>query len=586
SARQKLGLFYASGMDLAQVNAEGAQPLQPYFERIQQLSDASALARVVAGLHLVDADPLFAFSSSVDERDSSTQIGTFSQSGLGLPDRDYYFKTDEKTVGLRSAYRAHVAKMFALLGDDADAAGRAADQVLELETKLAQASKTRVELRDPESNYHRVPAAELEKMSPGFAWGDYFRTVGVTDGMITQVDVQQPEFLEAVSRLVKDVPLDLWKTYLRWHLIEATAPCLSEAFATESFDFNSRILTGATQPQPRWKRVVRGTDAALGQLLGQQYVEKTFPPRAKERALRMVQDLKQELRVRLQTLSWMGADTRQAAMAKLDAMGVKIGYPDKWRDYRGLEVKAQPYVLNVLAAREFNSRWELSRIGQPVDPNDWGMTPPTVNAYYSPTRNEIVFPAGILQPPFFYAEADDAVNYGGIGAVIGHEMTHGFDDQGRLYDARGNLRDWWTPEDGKNFNERGEKIVRQFDGYTPIDGLHINGKLTEGENIADLGGVKIAYAALQKAAERNQTGLSVSKDGFTEAQRFFLSYARIWRLVTRPEALRLALATDPHSPARYRVIGPLSNLPEFAKAFDLPADSPMVRPEDQRVDIW
>jgi putative endopeptidase len=586
SARQKLGQFYANGMDVAAVNAEGVKPLQPYFERIQQLSDSSALARVVASLHLVDADPLFAFSSTVDERDSSAQIGTLSQSGLGLPDRDYYLKTDEKTAVLRSAYRAHVAKMFALLGDDAEFANRAADQVLDLETKLAQASKTRVELRDPETNYHKVPAAELEKMAPGFAWDAYFHTLGVTDGMVAQIDVQQPEFLQAASRLVKDLPLEVWKVYLRWHLIQATAPYLSDAFAAESFDFNSRILTGTTQQQPRWKRVVRATDAALGQLLGQQYVEKTFPPSAKERALRMVRDLKQELRERLQALDWMSPGTRKAATEKLDAMGVKIGYPDKWRDYGGLEIKAQPYVLNVLIAREFNSHWELGRIGQPVDPNDWGMTPPTVNAYYSPTRNEIVFPAGILQPPFFYAEADDAVNYGGIGAVIGHEMTHGFDDQGRLYDAKGNLRDWWTSEDGTRFKERGEKIVQQFDAYTPIDGLHINGKLTEGENIADLGGVKIAYAALQKAGERNQTTLDVSREGFTEAQRFFLSYARIWRLVTRPEALRLALATDPHSPAKYRVNGPLSNLPEFASAFDLPADSPMVRPGDQRVDIW
>lgn len=586
SARQKLGLFYAGGMDEGRINAEGARPLQPRLDRIRDLPDPAGLAAVVGELHLDGADPLFSFEASIDDKDSGREIATLVQGGLGLPDRDYYLRTDDKTVRLRSAYRDHLVKMFGLLGDAGGVAAQAADQVIDVETRLAQASKSRVELRDPESNYHKVTYAELEGLAPAFDWKTYFQTLGLTSDVVAQIDVKQPEFCQAFSQLLTAVPLDTWKVYLRWNLIQATAKYLSDAFATETFEFYGKTLTGAKEPPPRWKRVVRAADAALGQLLGRQYVEKTFPPSAKERALRMVQDLKQELRERLQALTWMSPETKKAATEKLDAMGTKIGYPDKWRDYRGLELKDQPYVLNVLAAAEFNSRWELSRIGKPVDPTEWNMTPPTVNAYYSPTRNEIVFPAGILQPPFFYANADDAVNYGGIGTVIGHEMTHGFDDQGRLYDAKGNLRNWWTWEDSRRFKERAEKIIEQFNQYAPVDDAHINGKLTQGENIADLGGVKIAYGAFQTALERSKVAPDAKIDNFTVEQRFFLSYARIWRMKYRPEALLLALTTDPHSPPKYRVIGPLSNLPEFAQAFAVPADSPMVRPAEQRVNIW
>ncbi|MBV9999316.1 MAG: M13 family metallopeptidase [Verrucomicrobia bacterium] len=584
--RQKLGLFYASGMDEGRINAEGAKPLQSRLDRIRDLPDPAGLAAMVGQLHLDGADPLFSFEASIDDKDSGMEIATLVQGGLGLPDRDYYLKTDDKTVRLRSAYRDHLIKMFGLLGDAEGVAAQEADQVIDLETKLAQASKSRVELRDPEDNYHRITYAELERLAPAFDWKTYFQTLGLTSEMVARIDVKQPEFCHAFSQLLAAVPLDTWKVYLRWNLIRATARYLSDAFAAETFEFYSKTLTGAKEPPPRWKRVVRAADAALGQLLGRQYVEKTFPPSAKERALRMVQDLKQELRERLQALTWMSPETKKAAAEKLDAMGTKIGYPDKWRDYSGLELKDQPYVLNALAAAEFDSRWELGRIGKPVDPTQWNMTPPTVNAYYSPTRNEIVFPAGILQPPFFYANADDAVNYGGIGAVIGHEMTHGFDDQGRLYDAKGNLRNWWTSEDSRRFKERAGKIIEQFDQYVPIDDAHINGKLTQGENIADLGGVKIAYGAFQKALERSKVAPEAKIDDFTVEQRFFLSYARVWRMKYRPEALLLALTTDPHSPPKYRVIGPLSNLPEFAQAFAVPADSPMVRPAEQRVNIW
>lgn len=584
--RQKLGLFYASGMDEVRINAESARPLQGLLDRIRNLPDMAGLAAVVGQLHLEGAGPLFSFEASIDDKDSAMEIATLVQGGLGLPDRDYYLRTDAKSVRLRAAYRDHLIKMLGLLGDAAGIAANEADQVLDLETRLARASKTRVELRDPEGNYHRMAYAELERLAPAFDWKTYFQTLGLTDEMVAQIDVRQPEFCRAFSQLLSEVPLDTWKVYLRWNLIRSTARYLSDAFATEAFAFYGRTLTGANEQPPRWKRAVRATDAALGQLLGRQYVEKTFPPSAKGRALRMVQDLRQELRERLQALAWMSPETKKAATEKLDVMGIKVGYPDKWRDYSGLELKEQPYVLNVLAAVEFNSRWELGRIGKPVDPAEWNMTPPTVNAYYNPNRNEIVFPAGILQPPFFYAGADDAVNYGGIGAVIGHEMTHGFDDQGRLYDAKGNLRDWWTPEDSRRFRENAEKIVEQFNQYTPVDDMHINGKLTQGENIADLGGVKIAYGAFQKALERNKVAPDAKIDGFTVEQRFFLSYARVWRLKYRPEALLLALATDPHSPPKYRVIGPLSNLPEFAQAFAIPADSPMVRPVEQRVNIW
>jgi putative endopeptidase len=585
TVRQLVGQFYASGMNEEQIGAAGAKPLQTDMDAIAQINDRKQLASVLGHLHKLGIGALFDITGGQDARDSTNQIAIISQGGLGLPDRDYYLKDGESQM--RDQYVEHVTKMFQLLGDSDERASAEAKQVLAFETELAKASKTRVALRDPEANYHKMSAAELAKTTPGFDWSTYFQSLEISDDQLSKMDVEQPEFFQRAAELAANTPLDDWKTYLRWHLIHATAADLSVPFVDEDFRFFKQKLTGVKQNLPRWKRILKEVDQNLGEALGQLYVEKKFTPDAKQRALVMVNDLKSALRDKIQNLDWMGPETQQAALKKLDVLGVKIGYPDKWRDYSKLQIKDQPHVLNVLAASAFETQRQLAKIGKPVDRTEWGMSPPTVNAYYSPPLNEIVFPAGILQPPFFNAKADDPVNYGGIGGVIGHEMTHGFDDQGRKYDAQGNLRNWWTADDEKRFQERGAKIVQQFDSYAIIDNLHVNGQLTEGENIADLGGVKIAYAALEKAIARKPAAEQNEKiDGFTPQQRFFLSWAQGWRMNTRHETIRLLLQIDPHSPEKFRVNGPFSNLPEFAHAFGVPDGSPMIRPPDERVQIW
>jgi putative endopeptidase len=585
TVRQLVGQFYASGMNEEQINAEGAKPLESDLEKIAQINDRKQLAAVLGYLHKLGIGALFDITGGQDAKDSKNQIAIVSQGGLGLPDRDYYLKEGE--AQMRDQYVQHVTKMFQLLGDPEEKASAEAKQVLAFETDLAKVSKTRVELRDPEANYHRMSGSDLAKAAPGFDWSAYFQALGIASEELNKIDVEQPAFSQRAAEMTANAPLDDWKIYLRWHLIHATAADLSEAFVDEDFRFFKQKLTGVKEKLPRWKRILQEVDHNLGEALGQLYVEKKFTPEAKQRALAMVNDLKNALRDKIQNLDWMDAETRGAALKKLDAFGVKIGYPDKWRDYSNLKITAQPHVLNVLAASEFETKRQLAKIGKPVDPTEWGMSPPTVNAYYSPNRNEIVFPAGILQPPFFNVQADDPVNYGGIGAVIGHEMTHGFDDQGRKFDPEGNLRNWWTAEDEKRFQARGQKIVQQFDSYVAIDNLHVNGQLTEGENIADLGGVKIAYAALEKALGRKSAVDQNQRiDEFTPKQRFFLAWAQVWRTNSRRETIRLYLQIDPHSPPKFRVNGPLSNLPEFAHAFDVPDGNPMVRPLDERVQIW
>jgi predicted metalloendopeptidase len=471
--------------------------------------------------------------------------------------------------------------MLTLLGEPAEKAAGDAKKIMALETSLATASRTRVELRDPQKNYNKMTQTDLQKLTPNWNWADYFKGINLVEP--GDINVQQPEFFKAANAAFVATPVDDWKTYLRWHLVNATAPELSKDFVNEDFNFKDGVLRGTKQIKPRWKRVVISTDGAIGEALGKLYVADYFPPEAKARALELVNNLKEALSDRIKTLEWMDEPTKQQALKKLAAFTVKIGYPDKWRDYSLLKIDRGPFVLNAIRAENFEVNRELKKIGKPVDRTEWGMTPPTVNAYYNPNMNEIVFPAGILQPPFFYADADDAINYGGIGAVIGHEMTHGFDDQGRQFDAAGNLRDWWSPESAAKFKERSQAVVQQYSEYEPLPGSHINGELTQGENIADIGGVKLAYAALQKAL----AGKSREKiDGLTPEQRFFLSYATIWKAKQRDEDLKLRLNTDPHSPARYRVNGPLSDIPEFAKAFNLPDTCPMVRPPDKRVNIW
>ena len=585
--RQLVGQFYLSGMNEEQVNAEGAKPLQSELDAIQKISDAKGVAAVLGHLHSLGVDALFGITGDIDEKDTKDQIAQMAQGGLGLPERDYYLKDDERFKKLRDQYVEHIGKVFQLLGDAAPEATEKAKQILAFETELAKASKSPVELRDPEANYHKLAFAEVQKLASGFDWAAYLEALGLSKEQMAQTDVGQPDFVKRAGELIGSTPVETWKAYFQWHLVHDVARYLSTPFVDEDFAFYQQALQGTKENQPRWKRVLRQIDQSVGEDLGQLYVEKHFSPEAKQRALAMVNDLKSALRDRIQKLEWMGPQTRTAALKKLDAFGVKIGYPDKWRDYSSLEIKDQPYVLNVLAAQSFEMKRRFGRIGKPVDKNEWGMSPPTVNAYYSPQRNEIVFPAGILQPPFFYANADDAVIYGGIGAVIGHEMTHGFDDQGRKYDPQGNMKNWWTTADEKRFQERGKKIVEQFNNYVAIDDLHINGELTEGENIADLGGVKLAYAALEKALQRKPAAERTQKiDGFTPEQRFFLSWAQIWRNNTRPEARRLRLQIDPHSPGQFRVNGPLSNLPEFVHAFQISDKSPMIRPAKDRVQIW
>jgi predicted metalloendopeptidase len=579
---QKVGDFYASGMNEKTVNDERVKPLADEFKRIDAVKDRGDVLKEVAHLHAIGLTAFFRFSSNQDSKNSTMVIAHATQGGLGLPDRDYYTKEDAASKKLRDQYVEHMTKMFALLGETPDQAAEHAKKVMAIETSLATPARTRVQLRDPQKNYNKMKQAELQGLTPDWNWADYFKELKLTDP--GDVNVGQPEFFKAADQVFASTPVEDWKIYLRWHFLHGMAASLSKDFVEEDFNFFTKTLTGAPQMKPRWKRVVAKTDEELGESLGKLYVADYFPPEAKARALEMVNNLKEALADRIKTLDWMDEPTKQEALKKLAAFTVKIGYPDKWRDYSLLTVDRGPYALNVLRGETFEKHRQLEKIGKPVDRSEWGMTPPTVNAYYNPNRNEIVFPAGILQPPFFDPKADDAVNYGGIGAVIGHEMTHGFDDRGRQYDAVGNLRDWWTPESAKAYTERSKGIVAQYSAYEPLPGLHVNGELTQGENIADIGGVKIAYTALQKAIAKK--GPQPKIDGFTPEQRFFLGFAQIWRNNQRDEDLKLRLNTDPHSPGRFRTIGPLSNLDEFKKAFNIPDGSPMVRPADQRVNIW
>jgi len=581
---QKVGDYYAGGMDEKTIEAQRTQPLEEEFKRIDGIKDRADLLAEIAHLHTIGIEAFFGFGAGQDSKDSSRDIAQAVQGGLGMPDRDYYTKQDADMKEKRQKYVAHVTKMLTLLGEPAEKAAEDAKKIMALETKLAEASRTRVQLRDPIKNYNKMGAQQLQDLTPDWNWSDYFKTIDlVAPG---DINVRQPEFFKAANDLFKSTSMEDWKAYLRWHLIDATAPHLSKDFVDENFNFNERVLRGTEQIKPRWKRVIMSEDGDIGEALGKLYVAFYFPPEAKARALELVNNLKEALADRIKTLEWMDEPTKQEALKKLAAFTVKIGYPDKWLDYSLLQIDRGPFVLNAMRAAQFEADRDIKKIGKPVDRTDWGMTPPTVNAYYNSNMNEIVFPAGILQPPFFYANADDAVNYGAIGAVIGHEMTHGFDDQGRQFDAKGNLRDWWTPKSAAEFKKRSGAIVQQYNEYQPLPGLHVNGELTQGENIADIGGVKLAYAALQKALDKHPEERNKKIDGFTPEQRFFLSFAAIWRQKVRDEDQKLRLTTDPHSPGQFRVNGPLSDLPEFQKAFNVPDGSPMVRAADKRVNIW
>lgn len=576
SVAQRVGDFYAAGMDEAAIEKAGLTPLAPWFQAIAAIDSPATLLGLIGRMQAQGLDAGFGFSVQVDEKDTTTMIAAFAQGGLGLPERDYYTRTDEKSVETRTAYQAHVARMLALAGDTPAEAAAGAEVVLALETKLAQASRTLVERRDPEKNYNKFERTALAKLAPDFAWEDFLQQVGLPATEKT-VLVGQPEFFTALGGFSRSEPLAHWRTYLRWHLLHQTANHLGRAFVDESFAFYGKKLSGRTELRPRWKRVLAAADNAIGEDLGQLYVQTAFSPAAKARALEMVKFHLAAMRNRIRDSQWMSETTKTQAYRKLDTMRSKIGYPDRWRDYSALALTRDSHVRNVLAASAFEVRRQLAKLGRPVDRSDWFMTPQTNNAYYDPTLNEMCFPAGILQPPFFDEQADDATNYGALASTIGHELTHGFDDQGCQYDADGNLRNWWTEEDARRFAERAELVAKQYDAYEVLPGLPINGRQTLGENIADIGGLRVSYEAFRLATANKRLA---PVDGFTPDQRFFIAFAQGWRTNQRPEQLRLQVTSDVHSPIRWRVLGPVADFPEFRAAFGCP------EPAESRPAIW
>ncbi|MEO5989061.1 MAG: M13 family metallopeptidase [Candidatus Eisenbacteria bacterium] len=578
SDNRRIGDYHRACMDSLAAEAAGASPMQPMLVAIDGVRNPRDVARQIGWVHAHGLRGGFSLGAGPDAKRSDLTIANAGQGGLGLPDRDYYTKTDSASAGMRAEYLAHIERSLGLLGRK-DAAIEA-QQVMAIETALAKASMTNVQRRDPNATYHKVPLDTLKAWTPEFDWATYFIARGMKAP--DSVNVGQPDFMRAFSALLATTSAADWQSYLRWGVVDQSASTLSEKFVQEDFRFRQK-QTGAREIQPRWKRCLQAVDQDLGDLLGQVYVRERFTPQARARALKLVRNLEAALGERIVALDWMSEATKAAARVKLDAFANRIGYPDKFRTYDGVEVRRDSWTANRMHARRAEVKRRIDKIGQPVDKGEWGMTPPTVNAFYSPSFNSINFPAGILQPPFYDPEWDDALNYGAIGAVIGHEMTHGFDDQGRQFDSAGNLRDWWTAQDAAQYKERATKVAEQFEQYTVAGGLHVNGRLTLGENIADLGGLAVAFHALQKA----QAGKPDPKlDGFSQAQRFFLSYARVWRRLDRDEALATMVKTNPHSPARFRVLGPLSNLDEFAAAFGCKAGDPMVREASQRVRIW
>jgi putative endopeptidase len=582
SNEQKLGDFYASCMDAAGVEAAGAKPLAPALAAIAKLRDAKGLGTLLGWLHSEGSPGLFGFNVGPDPKESRRSMAGFGQGGLGLPDRDYYLKDDEKSKTLREAYTRHVTNMFKLLGESPEQAAASAQSVVRIETELARNSLDRVARRDPNRQYNKMPPAELEKLAPAFDFAGYFKAVGAPKP--AEVNVGQPDFFRGLNGLLASAQAPELQTYLRWHLVRTAAPSLSKAFVDESFDFYGRTLTGAKEQQERWRRCVGAADNVLGEALGEAYVKRAFPPESKARMQELVRNVIAALRDDITTLAWMSEPTRQAAVAKLNSFATKIGYPDRWRDYSALKVARASYVDNLRASARFERRRNLDKLGRAVDRTEWLMTPPTVNAYHYPVFSEIVFPAGILQAPLFNPEADDALNYGAIGGVIGHELTHGFDDQGRKYDLHGNLADWWTEADGKAYEGRARCVEEQFSAFEVEPGLKVNGKLVLGESIADLGGLKIAWLAFQKSLEGKPRPADI--DGFSPEQRFFLGWAQGWGRKYRPEAARNMALTDPHPMGKFRVNGPVSNMPQFAAAFSCKAGDPMVRPEDKRCEVW
>ena len=580
-----VGDLYATGMDATAINAAGIAPVQPMLDRIDALKTPADIAGYLREEFAAGRGEVFSFGAEADFKNSSQVIGYAFQSGLALPEKAYYLEDgkDGAYKKIREAYVAHVSKQLQNAGvaqDDADAQAKA---VLAFETRLAKASLAPVELRDPNNQYNFVAVADADKASTNFPWSEFMTSQGLD---VEGFSLSQPKFFAEFDKMLADVPVDEWQAYLRINAIDGMAPFLADKFADERFDFFSRTLRGQKEQKERWKRVLDSVERNVGEALGQLYVKQYFPPESKAAMEKLVDNLRASLKVRLENLDWMSAETKAKALDKWTSFMPKIGYPDKWRSWDGLATSRDGYVQNVLAAAKFNHDWQMGKIGKPVDRTEWGMTPQTVNAYYNPLQNEVVFPAAILQPPFFDPNADPALNYGGVGAVIGHEMLHGYDDQGSQFDAKGNFVNWWQEADRKGFEARTGKLVKQFDDYTSIDGIHVKGELTLGENIADLGGLTVAYDALQKALADAGKSPAEKTDGYSEDQRFFINWATVWRRNFNPEELKVRLNTDPHAPAHFRAIGAPSNMPAFAAAFQCKTGDAMVRPEDKRVVIW
>jgi putative endopeptidase len=565
SIDQKIGGFYQSCMAENVIQQRGTTPLDPELAQIAHISDTRELMDEVARLHERQVDVFFNFTSSPDPKNARMMIADIDQGGLGLPEKDYYLRTDPKSQEIRQKYLAHIAKMFALIGVPEATASKKASTVMSIETDLAKASLDVTSRRNPQLLVHEMPIDELVQLSPNFDFKLFFKQVKAPE--FSNLNVSVPDFFKAFSSVLKKDALKDLKDYMTWHYLNASARLLPKAFVDENFDFYGRTLTGTKELKPRWKRCVAATDDELGEALGRKFVEKTFGVEGKERTLEMVHAIEHEMGNDIESITWMSPETKKQALIKLHAVANKIGYPDKWRDYSSVVILPDDYFGNWYRANEFESKRELNKIGKPVDRTEWGMTPPTVNAYYNPTENNINFPAGILQPPFYSNTADDAVNYGAVGAVIGHELTHAFDDEGRQFDADGNLKDWWQKSDADEFENLSDCIVKEYGRFTPLPGVHLNGKLTLGENTADNGGIHLAYLALMD--ELSKKGISPSKtlDGYTEPQQFFLGFAQIWCEHKRPELERLRAQVDPHSPGRFRVNGVVSNTPEFSEAF-------------------
>ncbi|MDE3234416.1 MAG: M13 family metallopeptidase [Bacteroidota bacterium] len=579
--QQVIGDFYASGMDSAAIEAKGYEPIKADLEKIDHISSIPEVLQEITYMRTNGmGNALFGLFVGPDRKNVMVYIPSISQGGTSLPDRDYYLKDDPRSKKIRTAYKSHLEKMFSLVGEDAATAQASAASVMKIETTLANAQMSRIEMRDPNKTYHKFAVADLTATTPAINWAAI-----LADAKINGADsvlAGNPEFLKKVNSLLTELPLSDWKNYLRWNIIKSAAPYLSSAFVNADFEF-TRVQTGQKEPTPRWQRMSALIDRTLGDLIGQLYVQKYFKPEAKAYMVNLVNNMQTTFAERIKRLDWMSEATKEKALEKLNAFAKKIAYPDKWRTYDGIEISRNDFFNNVRSCSVWFYNYNVNKMGKPVDRSEWGMTPPTINAQYSPSNNDITFPAGILQFPFFDFGADDAVNYGGIAAVIGHEMTHGFDDQGRQFDAVGNLKNWWTKEDADKFVARANEVVKQYDALTVQDTIHVKGKLTLGENLADLGGLSIAYEAFTKTEEFKK-GKKI--DGFTPAQRFFLSWAQVWRNNTLPETEAQLILTDPHSPGIHRANAPITNIDAWYEAFHIKEGDKMFKPADQRTHIW